>query len=344
LFEELVETAVNEARIVDAAHGALKTLCEDPAASAAALAAQHARAVKGRAEAQEELREKRTEERDAQQDLFNKHDVEVKVCERDLAKGENAPGSDLNLRLAWSIWKQNRPLYSLPKGRAAYRERLAAATPKIDTERHRAIASEAAAAETVANEERQKTEQRVRRALGEYFDAFGVSSQIGTESKPLREALGVQLIQEIETNELRRYERQAREAAEKAATLLRGEFINALTSRISKMERDLQAMNRGLHDHPFHNERYSFHHTRVADFQTILKIIEIGKTSPEAGRSSLPALNFAASQRWPGSRPRSLGGIPIRRPRSPWSDTSPDLKGARRGLPQNRAQPMSVQP
>jgi hypothetical protein len=46
------------------------------------------------------------------------------------------------------------------------------------------------------------------------------------------------LIEEMETNELRRYERQAREAADKAATLLRGEFINALTSRISKMERE----------------------------------------------------------------------------------------------------------
>ncbi|HWV55477.1 SbcC/MukB-like Walker B domain-containing protein [Pseudorhodoplanes sp.] len=304
-LDELVETAVKEARIVDAAHGALKTLCEDPAASAAALAAQYMKTVKERADAEErikaldgagdgglrtkrtaqaELWEKRTEERDAQQDLFNNNDVEVKVCERDLAKGENSPGSDLNLRLAWSIWKQNRPLYARPKGRTAYRERLAAATQKNDTERHRAIASKAVAAEAAANEERQKTEQRVRRGLGEYFETFGVSSQVGTESEPLREVRpwAEQLIQEIETNELRRYERQAREAAEKAATLLRGEFINALTSRISKMERDLQAMNRSLHDHPFHNERYSFHHTRVADFQPILKIIEIGKTSPEA--------------------------------------------------------------
>jgi putative exonuclease SbcCD C subunit len=41
-------------------------------------------------------------------------------------------------------------------------------------------------------------------------------------------------------------------------------------------------MNRGLADHPFHNERYSFHHTRLVEFQPILKIIEIGKTSPEA--------------------------------------------------------------
>jgi hypothetical protein len=48
------------------------------------------------------------------------------------------------------------------------------------------------------------------------------------------------------------------------------------------MERELSAMNRGLADHPFHNEKYSFHHTRLAEFQPILKIIEIGKTSPEA--------------------------------------------------------------
>jgi uncharacterized protein YPO0396 len=48
------------------------------------------------------------------------------------------------------------------------------------------------------------------------------------------------------------------------------------------MERELQAMNRSLREHPFHNERYSFHHTRVVEFQPILKIIEIGKTSPEA--------------------------------------------------------------
>jgi hypothetical protein len=48
------------------------------------------------------------------------------------------------------------------------------------------------------------------------------------------------------------------------------------------MERELIAMNRGLSGHPFHNEKYSFHHTRLVEFQPILKIIEIGKTSPEA--------------------------------------------------------------
>ncbi|MET3338786.1 uncharacterized protein YPO0396 [Bradyrhizobium japonicum] len=91
-----------------------------------------------------------------------------------------------------------------------------------------------------------------------------------------------QLISDIESNELRQYERQAREAAEKASTLLRGEFINALTARIGKMERELQSLNRSLYAHPFHNERYSFHRTQMVEFQPILKIIEIAKTSPEA--------------------------------------------------------------
>jgi len=139
-------------------------------------------------------------------------------------------------------------------------------------------------AEQRAEADRVGIERQVRQALGDYFDRFGVVAQVGTESEPLREVKPWMdaLIHEMETSELRRYERQAREAAEKAATLLRGQFINALTSRISKMERELTAMNRGLADHPFHNEKYSFHHTRLVEFQPILKIIEIGKTSPEA--------------------------------------------------------------
>ncbi|MGY4473799.1 hypothetical protein ACVILL_001213 [Bradyrhizobium sp. USDA 3364] len=66
---------------------------------------------------------------------------------------------------------------------------------------------------------------------------------------------------------MRQYERQAREAAEKASTLLRGEFINALTARIGKMERELQSLNRSLYAHPFHNERYSFHRTQLVEFR-----------------------------------------------------------------------------
>lgn len=304
-IDELVEIAIRGARVMDAAHGALKTICEDSTVSIATLAAQHAKAVTDRAEAderiraldgagdgglrakrgaQEKLKVARTKERDAQQELFKDNEIDRKVCERDLGKGEDAPGSNLHLRLAWTVWKENCRIYDREKGRVGYRERLLRGVQSSDAERHRTIATKATAAEAVAYSKRRIIEQRVREALGDYFEEFGVSSQIGTESEPLREVKpwAEQLIKEIETNELRRYERQAREAADKAATLLRGEFINALTSRISKMERDLQAMNRGLQDHPFHNERYSFHHSRVVEFQPILKIVEIGKTSPEA--------------------------------------------------------------
>ncbi len=90
------------------------------------------------------------------------------------------------------------------------------------------------------------------------------------------------LIEDIEGNELRRYEDKAREAAERASTLFRGEFVNALNMRVSKMERDLDALNRSLRDHPFHNERYSFHRTATAEFQPILKVIEISRISDEA--------------------------------------------------------------
>jgi uncharacterized protein YPO0396 len=146
------------------------------------------------------------------------------------------------------------------------------------------IASEALKAVSVADDDRIKIERRVRQTLGDYFERFGVVSHVGTESEPLQEVRPWMetLIQEMEENELRRYERQAAEAANKAKTLLRGEFINALTSRISKMERELSAMNLGLADHPFHNERYSFHHARLVEFQPILRIVEISKTSPEA--------------------------------------------------------------
>jgi uncharacterized protein YPO0396 len=304
-LDELAQMAGEEAKSADAAYGALKTLCGEPALTLAALAAAHATAVKelveadgriaaldgkgdgglrAKREAQSALKSARVAEHKEQQGLFNKHEVAARVCADKLSDGESVPGSTLNMRVAWSIFRENLLLYDRSKGRAAHRALVDARGHKKETDRHRAIAAKATAEEATAENDRTRTERRVREALGVYFDEFGVSSQVGTESEPLREVKPWmdQLIDEIETNELRRYERLAREAADKAATLLRGEFINALTSRINKMERELQAMNRGLLEHPFHNERYSFHHTRVAEFQSILKIIEISRTSPEA--------------------------------------------------------------
>ncbi|MGC0322564.1 hypothetical protein ABIG06_003193 [Bradyrhizobium sp. USDA 326] len=297
--------ATKEVQVADNAFMALKALCETAATDLKSHATAYADAQTDKADAdaklaaldgagdgglrdkrvaQQDLKKKRIRERETQQTAFNKHDGEVRTAKNRLGEGENVPGSSLNLKIAWSLFAKNQALYAAAKGRAAHRSRLDSRTQKTEAEKHRAVADKAVKDADAADAERSRIERRVREFLDGYFEEFGMQSQIGIESEPLREVKPWMdlLINDIESNELRQYERQAREAAEKASTLLRGEFINALTSRIGKMERDLQTLNRSLHLHPFHNERYSFHRTQVVEFQPILKIIEIGKTSPEA--------------------------------------------------------------
>ncbi|UPJ47940.1 AAA family ATPase [Bradyrhizobium sp. 200] len=297
--------ATKEAEIADSTFIALKTLCETTAEDLKAHATVHAAAQTEKAEAdaklaaldgtgdgglrdkklaQQQLKILRLGEQKSQQIAFNKHDGEVRTAKSRLGEGENVPGSELNLKIAWSLFAKNQALYAAAKGRSVYRTRLDDRAQKTEAEKHRAIAEKALKDADAADTERGRIERRVREFLDGYFEEFGMQSQIGIESEPLREVKPWMelLINDIESNELRQYERQAHDAAEKAKTLLRGEFINALTSRIGKMERDLQSLNRSLHMHPFHNERYSFHRTQVVEFQPILKIIEIGKTSPEA--------------------------------------------------------------
>jgi hypothetical protein len=304
-LEASLGQATKEAEIADSAFMALKALCETATGDLKAHAAAYAAAQTEKADAdsklaaldgagdgglrdkklaQQELKKRRIGERETQQSAFNKHDGESRTAKGRLGDGENVPGSELNLKIAWSLFVKNLPLYAAARGRPVYRARLDARAHKNEVDRHRAIADKAVKDADAANDERGRIERQVREFLDGYFAEFGVSSQVGIESAPLQEVKPwmEQLIHDIESNELRQYERQAREAAEKASTLLRGEFINALTSRIGKMERELQSLNRSLHAHPFHNERYSFHRTQVVEFQPILKIIEIGKTSPEA--------------------------------------------------------------
>ncbi|WP_461317766.1 SbcC/MukB-like Walker B domain-containing protein [Bradyrhizobium embrapense] len=240
--------------------------------------------LKQKRTAQLDLRRHRAGQRTPQEEAHRKHTKAADIASHIIDSGDGTSGSRLGSKVAWASYGQYRRLYDVVSGRTAYRLRFAKLSPRAILDRHRTIASDASKAAATADADKADIERRVRRALGEYFDRFGVVSQVGTESEPLQEVRPWMetMIQEMEENELRRYERQAAEAAEKAKTLLRGEFINALTSRISKMERELTAMNIGLADHPFHNERYSFHHTRLVEFQPILKVVEISKTSPEA--------------------------------------------------------------
>lgn len=305
-LDELLAKATAVANAVDAAYQALKLLSEpDGAGGLYTISSAHAAAqsditearqriaaldgaddggLRARLKAQNDLKEIRTGEQRSQQKTFGDHDKKAAILESDLGKGENAPGSNLNLKIAWSLFVKGLPLYDRLKARPVYRARLDARSGRGEAERHKAIAAKAGENANLADQKRHQFERQASNRLRDFFNEFGASSQVGAESLLLAEVKPWmdQLIADIESNELRRYERQAREAAEKAATLLRGEFINALTARIGKMERELQSMNRSLQDHPFHNERYSFHRTAVADFQPILKVIEISKTSPQA--------------------------------------------------------------
>jgi len=305
-LDELLARANGAASAVDAAYQALKFLsAPDGAGSLQTISEAYAAAqsdttdarqriaaldgaddggLRGRLKAQNDLKEVRAAEQRTQQKAFADHDKEAAILERDLAKGENAPGSNLNLKIAWSLFLKALPLYDRRTARPAYRTRLDARGGRSELERHRTIAAKAGENANIAEEKRRQLERQAYNRLEDFFNEFTTSAQIGVESSLLGEVKPWMdgLIADIESNELCRYERQARDAAEKATTLLRGEFINALTARIGKMERELQSMNRSLQDHPFHNERYSFHRTAVADFQPILKIIEISRTSPQA--------------------------------------------------------------
>jgi hypothetical protein len=304
-LELLLQETRRRSTDLDGAHRALQSLVENRHATVKSIADAHATAIAERTETEARiaaldgagdggLREKRRvqadlkrlrgAERKKQQETSTRHAGQAIALASKLAEGENVPGSNSNVKATWSIYGKILDQYDRRSGRSAYRTRLDRRAHKSDAERHRGIATDAAEAVKAANEARVGIERRAREALGEYFNTNMVSSRVGTESPLLTEVRpwADELIHDIETNELRHYERQARDAAEKAATLLRGEFINALTSRIGKMERDIQALNRSLNDHPFHNERYSFHRTQEAEFQPILKIIEIGRTAPEA--------------------------------------------------------------
>lgn len=240
--------------------------------------------LRAKRQAQYQLKKIRSDERIPQQKVFTEQSGTIISIDRTLGSGDSMPGSDLHLKVKWSTFGKVLPLYDRRSGRAAHRQRLDERTQKTEAEKHRTMAERAFADIEQTVRERARLERELREALGEYFGRFGVSSQVGIESSPLNEVKpwADALIEDIEANELRKYERQAHEAADKAVTLLRGEFINTLTSRIGKMSRDIASLNRSLEEHPFHHERYSFHSTEVAEFKPILKIVDIGKTSPEA--------------------------------------------------------------
>jgi energy-coupling factor transporter ATP-binding protein EcfA2 len=246
---------------------------------------------------QKAFQDRKKEELRAIDERSNRHQIDVAVGERALKGGEGAEGSAINLSIAKLRYHAQRKLYQYPEASGVYRQRLKALRrpsddheparfARAEAQAHRKLSQQAIIASERAAVRNHQAELDARRALHVYFNnpKFGVSSQVGPESplltdiKPWMSAL----ISDIEGNELRRYEDKAKEASERASVLFRGEFVNALNARVSKMERDLETLNRSLKGHPFHNEVYSFHRTAEAQFQPILKIIEISRISDEA--------------------------------------------------------------
>lgn len=182
--------------------------------------------LKQKRQAQLDLKRHRAGQRTPQEEAHRKHTRAADIAMHTIESGESTLGSKLSVMVTWSSYGQYRKLYDRISGRASYRSRFDGLTQKGSLDRHRMIASEALKAVSVADDDRIKIERRVRQTLGDYFERFGVVSHVGTESEPLQEVKPwmVTLIQEMEENELRRYERQAAEAAGKAKTLLRGEL------------------------------------------------------------------------------------------------------------------------
>jgi len=127
-IDKSLDDAAKEAGVADGAFIALKALCAAPAGELKACAAAFAAAQTEKADAQAKLtaldsagdgglREKkgaqqrlknvRLAEQQTQQSTFNKHDGEVRLAKGRLGDGENVPGSELNLKIAWSIFLKN---------------------------------------------------------------------------------------------------------------------------------------------------------------------------------------------------------------------------------------------
>ncbi|WP_245444409.1 SbcC/MukB-like Walker B domain-containing protein [Microvirga sp. KLBC 81] len=262
-----------------------------------AIDAQGDGGLRERLKVQQDFLRRKKAQLEAIQDRTREYEVAILSGERTLKAAESTDGSEMNLKLAQKLYGEERKLFAYCQGAAAYRERMVAARkrnahavlPPAEYARqaasvHRKVAYEAAEASERVRDLNHRAELAARGALRDYFNEFGVSGQVGPESSLLKEVKPWMdlLIEDIEGNELRRYEDRAREAAERASTLFRGEFVNALNMRVSKMERDLEALNRSLRDHPFHNERYSFHRTAEAEFHPVLKVIEISRISDDA--------------------------------------------------------------
>ncbi|TIW23415.1 MAG: hypothetical protein E5V65_01110 [Mesorhizobium sp.] len=217
---------------------------------------------------------------------------QAETARKTLTGVTNQEGSRHSRNLARRMFQYSWRLTAGVPANRRYRERIAGkqipSDPSVRYEAlagiHRAIGQRAEDRSKQAKDRMMEADRNVRAAMRSYFDVAPISSEVGAESDILKDILPwvEATLRDIEENELTRHEALAAEASERVSSIFRGEFVNSLHSRISKLKRDIDSLNHSLRNHTFHGERYSFSRTQVTQYAPILKAVEIYVTSEDA--------------------------------------------------------------
>ena len=254
--------------------------------------------LKERFDAQKAFARRREEEIRSIGKRMSLNNRDIQDAEDALRKGSDVVGSWLNLAYTRNLYRGMKKRFAYFSGADLYRQRLAeaggkqasapgsAAAAAAASAAHRALAAAAASAAKQADQDRERHDRSAVGKLNRFFsdDRFGRSSQVGAESPLLGEVMPWVKIQieAIESNELRQHREKAKEASEKVSSLFRGEFLHAVTERITKMRREIDDLNAALRPHPFVDERYYFTRTRGAEFEPLFKAVELSKESEDS--------------------------------------------------------------
>jgi hypothetical protein len=229
------------------------------------------------------------EERDTQIGERRTQADTVKRLAREIEAGEANEGSRLHAAAHRARYARRRREVPYSAGRKLYGAAFA------EHRSHRTVYNASRAAEADAEERRIRAEGQVRDGLAAFFQEFGERSLFTHESRVEAEIRPwlVAEIAFIEDNELTRYERQAREAADRASLMFRNSFVNDLRERFERVDREIRQINEGLRNFPLHNERYSFHKSVNESYRAIERIVAMSKAEDEAWmplfRAGVPA-------------------------------------------------------
>jgi len=157
---------------------------------------------------QRSLRSDRVEQRKTQEKVFTSHLVEAETAKRVIEGGEEIPGSRLGARVAWSLYRKALPLYDRLSGRATYRGRFDGLSKRSDAIGIGLFRTRPRRRLTAARRIASGLNDRFGRPWANISTSSESFRKVGTESEPLREVKPWMdlLIEEMETNELRRYE------------------------------------------------------------------------------------------------------------------------------------------